>query len=130
MKKEFSSAFVLLWLCACFAGGVAASLIAHAHGFAEQGREIIASQLWMLAGFVFFFSLLLWGRKRWGWILIVYGILAFAGGVSLYQIQSARRDAMGEGVLAQQDVSFEARSEEHTSELQSQSNLVCRLLLV
>src|SRR2546427_6533763 len=34
----------------------------------------------------------------------------------------ARRVLEGEGVV-------EARSEEHTSELQSQSNLVCRLLL-
>jgi len=126
MKKEFSSAFVLLGLCACFAGGVAASLIAHAHGFAEQGREIIASQLWMLAGFVFFFSLLLWGRKRWGWILIVYGILAFAGGVSLYQIQSARRDAMGEGVLAQQDVSFEARVAQEPLAKQKNTQIVVR----
>src|SRR3989475_7793640 len=31
--------------------------------------------------------------------------------------------------LLMRDPSFEERSEEHTSELQSQSNLVCRLLL-
>src|SRR5205085_8897007 len=33
------------------------------------------------------------------------------------------------GVAEQNCLSFDARSEEHTSELQSQSNLVCRLLL-
>src|SRR2546427_9759450 len=33
------------------------------------------------------------------------------------------------GVLALLDAQLEVRSEEHTSELQSQSNLVCRLLL-
>src|SRR2546430_5859232 len=33
------------------------------------------------------------------------------------------------GPLYLGDVTFENRSEEHTSELQSQSNLVCRLLL-
>src|SRR2546427_3886730 len=33
------------------------------------------------------------------------------------------------GVLASAKISTPARSEEHTSELQSQSNLVCRLLL-
>src|SRR2546430_5695980 len=35
----------------------------------------------------------------------------------------------GEGVLARQAHGGVVRSEEHTSELQSQSNLVCRLLL-
>src|SRR2546427_6975966 len=33
------------------------------------------------------------------------------------------------GVLTGADVAADKRSEEHTSELQSQSNLVCRLLL-
>src|SRR5688572_31040933 len=33
------------------------------------------------------------------------------------------------GGLGDKERAFEARSEEHTSELQSQSNLVCRLLL-
>src|SRR2546430_10912712 len=33
------------------------------------------------------------------------------------------------GELLKAALQFEARSEEHTSELQSQSNLVCRLLL-
>src|SRR2546427_3269936 len=33
------------------------------------------------------------------------------------------------GTLEKWNLGYEARSEEHTSELQSQSNLVCRLLL-
>src|SRR2546430_6882985 len=36
---------------------------------------------------------------------------------------------LGEVVCALRDALVRARSEEHTSELQSQSNLVCRLLL-
>src|SRR2546427_4992678 len=40
------------------------------------------------------------------------------------------RDCMaGDATLFQRADMVEARSEEHTSELQSQSNLVCRLLL-
>src|SRR5688572_31219605 len=38
-------------------------------------------------------------------------------------------DRLGDLVLDREDVGGVARSEEHTSELQSQSNLVCRLLL-
>src|SRR2546430_11537345 len=38
----------------------------------------------------------------------------------------ARRGCAGAGA---DDTTFPSRSEEHTSELQSQSNLVCRLLL-
>src|SRR5688572_32579557 len=37
--------------------------------------------------------------------------------------------AAGEEIVARARHDFLARSEEHTSELQSQSNLVCRLLL-
>src|SRR2546430_5951609 len=47
-----------------------------------------------------------------------------------------QREVVGLGRLAEHHVTFgdhddvaETRSEEHTSELQSQSNLVCRLLL-
>src|SRR5688572_31613580 len=39
------------------------------------------------------------------------------------------RAAMDAGQLVADDVVLAMRSEEHTSELQSQSNLVCRLLL-
>src|SRR2546430_3933261 len=35
----------------------------------------------------------------------------------------------GSGLLVVSDIKWPPRSEEHTSELQSQSNLVCRLLL-
>src|SRR5256886_11617097 len=37
--------------------------------------------------------------------------------------------AIGRGLMARPDLLLLDRSEEHTSELQSQSNLVCRLLL-
>src|SRR5688572_32326268 len=40
-----------------------------------------------------------------------------------------RRDAMNMTVVTNLVLPFLSRSEEHTSELQSQSNLVCRLLL-
>src|SRR2546427_7925069 len=40
-----------------------------------------------------------------------------------------RRAGCPEGSWGQDDRTLGARSEEHTSELQSQSNLVCRLLL-
>src|SRR2546427_2180511 len=43
--------------------------------------------------------------------------------------QLARESRGTIGGLADLDHVFAARSEEHTSELQSQSNLVCRLLL-
>src|SRR2546430_12732299 len=43
-----------------------------------------------------------------------------------YRRESLRRQI---GLVLQQSLLFGARSEEHTSELQSQSNLVCRLLL-
>src|SRR5438270_5893194 len=39
------------------------------------------------------------------------------------------REVENDGVLAGRERRLIARSEEHTSELQSQSNLVCRLLL-
>src|SRR5256886_13025762 len=44
------------------------------------------------------------------------------------RIRQAFRDLWKDGVRARHEVR-NARSEEHTSELQSQSNLVCRLLL-
>src|SRR2546430_1488682 len=40
-----------------------------------------------------------------------------------------RRHGVGTLLLETQEANLAARSEEHTSELQSQSNLVCRLLL-
>src|SRR5688572_32055553 len=54
--------------------------------------------------------------------LTVYGIVV--DGASYTDLQTALHDYIG----AQGDPA-PARSEEHTSELQSQSNLVCRLLL-
>src|SRR2546427_9646142 len=51
-------------------------------------------------------------RARWRWLL-----------------HDAQRRAGHLGAAGPQDHRRGARSEEHTSELQSQSNLVCRLLL-
>src|SRR2546430_10377146 len=46
------------------------------------------------------------------------------------RLTSRRRDGAHDGPLVgTEHVSVAVRSEEHTSELQSQSNLVCRLLL-
>src|SRR2546430_6088921 len=42
---------------------------------------------------------------------------------------SRTKDPVGHPVLGVESVPVNGRSEEHTSELQSQSNLVCRLLL-
>src|SRR5688572_23924878 len=50
------------------------------------------------------------------------------GGEADKVLAAVRGRVAREGPLRSQD--FEHRSEEHTSELQSQSNLVCRLLLV
>src|SRR2546430_7288152 len=49
--------------------------------------------------------------------------------VALLRAIEARNAASLDSVLKQLQNGIEARSEEHTSELQSQSNLVCRLLL-
>src|SRR2546430_7721800 len=44
-------------------------------------------------------------------------------------VQAATREGLPTEPLVQKALEGGARSEEHTSELQSQSNLVCRLLL-
>src|SRR2546430_13379730 len=46
-----------------------------------------------------------------------------------FPVSLCRRISMGAGVWAVRSTLRRVRSEEHTSELQSQSNLVCRLLL-
>src|SRR5207249_11286961 len=48
---------------------------------------------------------------------------------ALSQQALKRKRPWGRGAAAPTDVSFLARSEEHTSELQSRFDLVCRLLL-
>src|SRR2546427_5949501 len=52
-----------------------------------------------------------------------------ADGVEAQRLRVAFRHDPDHRLAAQQAVLFGLRSEEHTSELQSQSNLVCRLLL-
>src|SRR2546430_10126559 len=48
---------------------------------------------------------------------------------SVYQVGRKASVFLGRGYKAPLSFPFGLRSEEHTSELQSQSNLVCRLLL-
>src|SRR5260370_7790383 len=59
------------------------------------------------------------------------GMVGAGGGGSFARIAERPRDAAGSGAAARrQEGGREAtRSEEHTSELQSHLNLVCRLLL-
>src|SRR2546430_5566232 len=45
------------------------------------------------------------------------------------RLENARQEISGNAAPVVGDFQNDARSEEHTSELQSQSNLVCRLLL-
>src|SRR2546427_8913485 len=48
---------------------------------------------------------------------------------SLREREALMRDQFADALLPQRKKRVHLRSEEHTSELQSQSNLVCRLLL-
>src|SRR2546427_4699973 len=57
-----------------------------------------------------------------------------SGGLFIVPLESFLQQSPGEhtkgrDIAAANVLTFSARSEEHTSELQSQSNLVCRLLL-
>src|SRR2546430_13490476 len=65
--------------------------------------------------------------------LFPYTTLFRSQGTTLHNLgifgQSAVTDSVGEQVQQIKSFPFKKRSEEHTSELQSQSNLVCRLLL-
>src|SRR2546430_11516436 len=56
----------------------------------------------------------------------VFGALLNGGG---NVVPAQRGSELGQRMDAHLGVVFHGRSEEHTSELQSQSNLVCRLLL-
>src|SRR2546430_12301720 len=58
--------------------------------------------------------------------LFPYTMLFRSGLLCAKDIEIARPDVTGRGDL---EIQAAVRSEEHTSELQSQSNLVCRLLL-
>src|SRR2546427_4994623 len=54
----------------------------------------------------------------------------FVSAMRAHSFSAASRDAsISQAALSEQIALLESRSEEHTSELQSQSNLVCRLLL-
>src|SRR5688572_30893508 len=66
-----------------------------------------------------------------GTVVLTVSWSEVAGAQSYRVYRSADPDlaAGSEQLLAEVDADTTARSEEHTSELQSQSNLVCRLLL-
>src|SRR2546429_3504387 len=60
-----------------------------------------------------------------------YAILRFSKKLAAQQIHKVLRSAVAnaEQQAQRQNAAFDARSEEHTSELQSRLHLVCRLLL-
>src|SRR2546430_2944447 len=58
-----------------------------------------------------------------------FGAGESASSESILQFLRTGLDDASNVVVARRDGELEQRSEEHTSELQSQSNLVCRLLL-
>src|SRR2546430_11894643 len=58
------------------------------------------------------------------------GSLSISGtAMAAFMIAHLQKGAFGSGRILQEATAVKMRSEEHTSELQSQSNLVCRLLL-
>src|SRR2546430_13529527 len=59
-------------------------------------------------------------------LLLCWSALYF--GIKYYESQQQQQEAVLKAVALAQEAQLK-RSEEHTSELQSQSNLVCRLLL-
>src|SRR2546427_800618 len=83
------------------------------------------------------------GGRRWLWItIVVIAVLLAAGAFALFgrtpavEVETAPAVAIQQGSASSSVldasgyvVARRMRSEEHTSELQSQSNLVCRLLL-
>src|SRR5688572_31821787 len=59
----------------------------------------------------------------------VAGLYTNIVGATDYQKYPKHGTLKGVKVISPTKIEFDLRSEEHTSELQSQSNLVCRLLL-
>src|SRR5256886_4498475 len=80
----------------------------------------------MLSSLLFFFFLMI--RRPPRSTLFPYTTLFRSREIRFRHVTFAYPTS-GQPVLAGFDLSIPARSEEHTSELQSQSNLVCRLLL-
>src|SRR2546430_11667824 len=77
--------------------------------------------------FIFFFFLMI--RRPPRSTLFPYTTLFRSIGATLSKSQGSRTLRLPEGAEPAIEKEDEQRSEEHTSELQSQSNLVCRLLL-
>src|SRR2546430_13281585 len=61
--------------------------------------------------------------------LFPYTTLFRSGEIVIAQKQMEQIEEVGDAIVYRRRRDTIARSEEHTSELQSQSNLVCRLLL-
>src|SRR5688572_30894283 len=66
---------------------------------------------------------------KWVHAVVTYDGSLSASGVRMYTYVDDRRLEIFPGITQDTLTGIISRSEEHTSELQSQSNLVCRLLL-
>src|SRR2546430_6321051 len=91
---------MILWVCGCFFFFFFSSRRRHTRFDCDWSSDVCSSDLGV-------------------------GVVAIAGEDDVLLAQRGE-DAAGDRLLSDVDVE---RSEEHTSELQSQSNLVCRLLL-
>src|SRR5256886_5791743 len=79
-----------------------------------------AGACFVLAGVCF----VVWCKQRESWPHLLFSCSAVAAGViALIELTMLHANTVG------QYTALVRRSEEHTSELQSQSNIVCRLLL-
>src|SRR2546427_3781946 len=85
------------------------------------------------AAFAFFFFFLMIRRPPrstlFPYTTLFRSALNGAGNIVRGQIEAGARSRYDGARLSLQQAQMAMRSEEHTSELQSQSNLVCRLLL-
>src|SRR2546430_13433405 len=67
--------------------------------------------------------------RRFGELAECRALVSLADEQQSQRVMQVRRPGQDRQTAAQNAFSVAVRSEEHTSELQSQSNLVCRLLL-
>src|SRR5690625_6224681 len=98
------------------------------------GEEVIGNWVAFVHGWIYVVYLWtvydVWSRARWSWGRL--WIMVFGGVVPVLSFVVEKRthrwlpDADESG---DQEIGLNARSEEHTSELQSRGHLVCRLLL-
>src|SRR5688572_31427095 len=97
---------------------------------AEKSESLIFIAFGILTISFSAYALLKWGEtfhKGFSIPLILIGLIQVViGGTVYFRTDKQVSDLE---ILYRRDRVFQDRSEEHTSELQSQSNLVCRLLL-